>query len=287
MDSAPEARFDRLTRLAARALNAPIALLSLIDDQRQFFKSQFGLPEALRGKRETPLSHSICKQVVESGRSLSITDIRCDDRVRYLVEVDDTGVQAYLGAPLVASGGEPLGALCAVEAEPRVWSYDDVAILTDLAAAASAEIQLRAVMRQLEDARAALGAKAEMLQAVLASIDDIVIATDADFQVTVYNEAARAAFQRGPMGPDPSAWLREIQLYHEGGAALTRDEIPLVRAAAGERVRPVELEVHVAGQPPRWHSISASPVRDAAGQVIGAVTVGRDVTELRALRARS
>ena len=60
LDTPPEAPIDRLTRLAARLLDAPVALVSLVDDHRQFFKSAFGLPQPWASIRETPLSHSFC-----------------------------------------------------------------------------------------------------------------------------------------------------------------------------------------------------------------------------------
>src|ERR1700680_226145 len=66
LDSAPDKAFDLLTRLASRTLKAPISLVSLGDDRRQFFKSSVGLPEPWSSLRETPLSHSFCQYVVEA-----------------------------------------------------------------------------------------------------------------------------------------------------------------------------------------------------------------------------
>src|SRR4051812_16555026 len=76
LDSPLEAAFDRLTRLAAELLNAPVSLVSLVEQERQFFKSAFGLPEPWLSKRETPLTHSFCKYVVQSHAPLLITDAR-------------------------------------------------------------------------------------------------------------------------------------------------------------------------------------------------------------------
>ena len=71
LDSPPEKRFDRLTRLAARSVGAPVALLSVLDRDRQFLKSAEGLCEHWAGRREIPLSHSICKHVIASGEPLA------------------------------------------------------------------------------------------------------------------------------------------------------------------------------------------------------------------------
>src|SRR5215207_9618076 len=67
LDSPPAEVFDRLTRLAARLLRAPMAALSLLDDRRQFFMSQCGFPPPLAAVRDTPLEHSVCRRVVASG----------------------------------------------------------------------------------------------------------------------------------------------------------------------------------------------------------------------------
>src|SRR5215218_10276873 len=77
-----EERFDRLTRLARRLLGVPVALVSILDADRQFFLSAQGLPEPWAGLRQTPLSHSFCRSVVETGVPLSVGDAREDARVR-------------------------------------------------------------------------------------------------------------------------------------------------------------------------------------------------------------
>src|SRR5687767_12153776 len=76
LDSSPEPSFDRLTRLSSKFLNAPVALVSLVDAHRQFFKSSLGLPEPWASRRETPLSHSFCQHVVTSREPLVIEDAR-------------------------------------------------------------------------------------------------------------------------------------------------------------------------------------------------------------------
>ena len=75
LDSDAEAPFDRLTRLSSRLLGAPVALISLVDDHRQFFKSAEGLAEPWASRRQTPLSHSFCQHVVRSAETPA--GIRC------------------------------------------------------------------------------------------------------------------------------------------------------------------------------------------------------------------
>ena len=76
LDSKPEQAFDRLTRLAARVLGAPVSLVSLVDRDRQFFKSAEGLAEPWLSERQTPLSHSFCQHVVTTNAPLVVTDAR-------------------------------------------------------------------------------------------------------------------------------------------------------------------------------------------------------------------
>ncbi|MDP9349644.1 MAG: PAS domain S-box protein, partial [Gemmatimonadota bacterium] len=144
LDSPPEPSFDRLTRLAARFLNAPVALVSLVDEDRQFFMSCVGLPEPWASDRETPVSHSFCRHVVAAEEPLVITDARQHPLVRDNPAVSELGVVAYAGIPLVTREGAVLGSFCAIDTQPRRWTEGEIEILRDLAAAASTEIELRA-----------------------------------------------------------------------------------------------------------------------------------------------
>lgn len=142
LDSAREEAFDRLTRLATRALGVPVALVSLVDNDRQFFKSQIGLPEPWASERQTPLSHSFCQHVVTSAEPLIVNDAREHPLVRDNRAVPELGVIAYAGLPLVTPDGHVLGSFCAIDTKPRQWSQNDLAILSDLAATATAEVGL-------------------------------------------------------------------------------------------------------------------------------------------------
>jgi GAF domain-containing protein len=144
LDSPPEESFDRLTRLTATVLNVPVALVSLIDRDRQFFKSCLGLPQPWAGQRQTPLSHSFCQHVVESRRALVVSDAREHPLLRDNLAIHDLGVIAYAGAPLITPNGHVLGTLCAIDHQPRHWTTEQVEILCNLAGSVLSEIQLHA-----------------------------------------------------------------------------------------------------------------------------------------------
>ncbi|MGI8552255.1 MAG: GAF domain-containing protein [Dehalococcoidia bacterium] len=153
LDSKAEAAFDRLTRLATRVLRAPVALVSLVDDDRQFFKSCIGLPEPWASARETPLSHSFCQYVVATSEPLIIEDARKDSLLRESLAIPDLGVVAYVGMPLATAEGMVLGSFCVIDHVPRAWTEDELAILGDLAASATAEIALRESAREAQRQR--------------------------------------------------------------------------------------------------------------------------------------
>jgi len=143
LDSPPEPGFDRVTRLATRLLAAPAAIIALVDGDRQFFKSSFGLCEPWNSLRETPLSQSFCGHVVSSARPLVIGDTSQHPLVKNRLAVPIYGVIAYLGVPLKLPGGEVIGALCTIDHVPRPWSDEDVAQLTELSEIVMDEIALR------------------------------------------------------------------------------------------------------------------------------------------------
>lgn len=152
LDTAPEVRFDRITRLARDVLDVPVCLVSLIDRERQFFKSVSGLPEPWASRRETPLSHSFCKHVVESAQSLTVTNAETDDRVIDNLAIRELGVTAYLGVP-IHSEGFCIGSLCAIDSKPRLWKTSELERLQDFGAIIDGEIELRRFARERDQAR--------------------------------------------------------------------------------------------------------------------------------------
>jgi len=149
LDTGPSEPFDRLTRLAARTLHAPISLLTLVDADRQYFKAAFGLPQALDEIRETPLDYSICQYAVALGGPLVICDATVEHWLDDNPAVTLLGVRSYVGVPLVTSGGHAVGTLCVLDMVQREWTDEDLATLDDLAGAVMREIRLHRLERQL------------------------------------------------------------------------------------------------------------------------------------------
>jgi CheY-like chemotaxis protein len=147
LDSPPEESFDRLTRLASRLLGAGTALVSLVDKDRQFFKSQTGLAQPWAGARQTRLSHSFCQWVVSGQEALVVEDATRHPVLRSNLAIRDLGVIAYAGVPISDGDGQVLGSLCAIDGKPRSWSDDDLETLYDLRQAGEAYAALARARR--------------------------------------------------------------------------------------------------------------------------------------------
>ncbi|MEU7573206.1 SpoIIE family protein phosphatase [Micromonospora sp. NPDC049240] len=153
LDAVPDEAFDRFARLVGDLLDVPVALVSLVDADRQFFPGATGLPQPWADRRETPLSHSFCQHVVDIEVPMVLPDARLYPRVRLNLAIEDLGVVAYAGMPLTDLEGRVLGSLCAIDSKPRAWTREQLRTLADLAAACSSELRLRIAVRSAEQAR--------------------------------------------------------------------------------------------------------------------------------------
>lgn len=136
LDSAPEERFDRITRLASQMFRVPVALISLIDSDRQWFKSRAGL-QAQQTSREV----SFCAHAILDTRALVVPDALGDDRFadNPLVR-SEPRVRFYAGQPIAAPDGSLVGTLCLIDHRPRSFDEDDIKALGDLAAMVEREL---------------------------------------------------------------------------------------------------------------------------------------------------
>ena len=139
LDTPAEQRFDALTQHAAAMLGVPITFISLVDRDRDFYKSAFGMPEPLSHVRQLE-GRTFCHYALGSDGPLVIGDAARDPVYRHVPSVTTLGVRAYLGVPLSMPGGEVIGSFCAIDFEPRKWSVDDIALMTTLARATLQQI---------------------------------------------------------------------------------------------------------------------------------------------------
>ena len=144
MDGASDPVLDRLARVARRVVGVPVALVSLVDQDRQVLACALGLGEPWATRGETPLSHSFCRHAVVRRAPLVVEDARRHPDLRDNRAIEELGVIAYLGVPLTTSDERAvLGSLCVIDHEPRTWTREQVEVVTDLAAAAVAQLEQR------------------------------------------------------------------------------------------------------------------------------------------------
>lgn len=209
LDTPAEAAFDRLARLATRLLQAPIALVSLVDEDRQFFKSCLGLPEPWASWRATPLSHSFCQHVVAAGAPLVICDARDHPEFCDNLAIRDLRVIAYLGVPLTVPTGHTIGSFCVFDSKPRTWTELEIDTVRDFAASVMSEIELHVMQKRLkkrnQEQAGRLGASHAEVQAaqkkiveVFERITDGFVALDRDWRYTYINRRGAEFFGRRP-----------------------------------------------------------------------------------------
>ncbi len=141
LDTEDEEAFDRITRLASGLLDMPIALVSLVDGERQWFKSKVGL-EVTQTSREV----AFCAYTILGDEVFTVPDTAVDERFAgNPLVTGDPRIRFYAGVPLTAADGSNLGSLCVIDREPRDLDARELAILVDLAGLAQRELELRRV----------------------------------------------------------------------------------------------------------------------------------------------
>ena len=168
LDTPPDGAFDRITALAARMFNVPIAIVSVVDTDRIWFKSHHGLPDVSQIDREPGL----CASAILQGEPWIVTDAARDPRtLANPLVASDFGLRFYVGVPLVTHDGHKLGTLCVLDYEPREVTDEETAILSDLADLVMNELELRLVARSTVATEGRLRREAEeMADALQASL---------------------------------------------------------------------------------------------------------------------
>ncbi|HEX5726970.1 MAG TPA: GAF domain-containing protein, partial [Longimicrobiaceae bacterium] len=252
LDSAAEPPFDRLTRLAVKLLGVPAAFLSLVDENRDFYKAACGFGEPLASARELA-GPTFCHFTVAWAtpeRPLVIPDTRADPVFREVPTVESLGVAAYVGVPIVVEG-QAIGSLCVIDGRPRAWTDTEVEALVELAASAQREIELRL----------ALDAGRRGTEALDASSDGIYTIDPAGRCLYVN----RAAAELLGYAPEEMAGRDAHDLFHHSrpdGTPYPKAECPISRAArAGRSVRVEEDVLWRRDGTPLPVMYASSPVR--------------------------
>jgi DNA-binding response OmpR family regulator len=143
LDTAPEERFDRFTRLTAALFDAPVSLVSLVDENRQWFKSCIGIEQC-----ETSREVSFCAHALKKADVMVVPDALLDPRFAdNPLVTDGPRIRFYAGAPLTVPGGLCVGTLCVLDSRPRVISEREIGLLRDMASLVEGELVSQTVLR--------------------------------------------------------------------------------------------------------------------------------------------
>lgn len=285
LDTGPEKAFDTLTQLAARLLDMPISLVSLVDAHRQWFKSRHGLDV-----EQTPREISFCGHVVADGRALVVRDTLADPRFAdNPLVVDGPRIRFYAGMPLRSATGMVLGTLCAIDRRPRTLTREQLELLELLAAQVVDQLELRRRYHAMQSAEARLAVAESRAATLLDAMFEGVVVRDARGLIVECNRAAASI-----LGVDPervvglSAMEGAWEMLRGDGSPYPRDEYPaMLSLRSGEPVRRRMMGLQRADGELRWLEVSARPLRDpATGALTGVVSTFADVTREHAAVAQ-
>lgn len=247
LDTSADPAFDRLTRLASDILGMPISLVSLIDVDRQFFKSQMGLPEPWATRRHTPLTHSFCQHVVTSNEALIVADAREDSLLKDNLAIQDMDVIAYAGIPLTTSDDLTLGSFCVIDSKPHDWTENEIRVLRDLAASVVTEIELRSELLERQEAEKALQQQEVFLHHLIDNIPNIIYLKNDKGRIVLANQALADLYETTPeslVGKTECDLIEKVDIssFREGdqqvldtGIAMFIGEAPIKYVDGSER----------------------------------------------------
>ncbi|MGI4845647.1 MAG: PAS domain S-box protein [Janthinobacterium lividum] len=282
LDTPPESVFDRVTRLVSRMLDVPMALFSLVDADRQWFKSRVGLePE------QTPREHAFCAHAIGMSTPLVVHDALEDGRFSDNPLVNGPpNIRFYAGVPIRTTAGLAIGTLCALDTRPRTLSEDEAALLNDLAAILTKEVQYRermAVAReQLARSNAVLGASEARFRTIfdIASVGIALVAPDGGW-ISV-NQALCDIVGYS----EEELWSRTFrQITHPEDVDLGMEQMRAIQRGELDGFRLEKRYLRKDGRPV-WVNLDVSTKRNAAGQVEYTVAVIKDIDAEKAAQAQ-
>src|SRR3954469_9708042 len=188
---AEDAAFDRLTEIAARLFEAPVAVVSFVDRDRQWFKSHFGLNIA-----ETPRAVSFCAHAILSDDVMVVPDAAKDERFRgAAMAVGSVRIRFYAGAPLITPGGFRLGTLAVMDTRPRpAPGEEEIATLADLAGVVMHELNLKQELALAQNPTGAASEGEAKFRALMESASQAIIAINHKGTIEVVNNKAEELF---------------------------------------------------------------------------------------------
>lgn len=235
LDTPPEPAFDRITRLACQLLQVPIALVSLVDERRQWFKSRVGLEAC-----ETPREYAFCAHAILQTEPLVVNDARRDPRfVDNPLVTGAPGIRFYAGVQLRSRQGYPLGTLCIIDNKARELSATELALLQDLAGIVNEQLLQRErsqlAQQQISNAQQLMQAREQRFQLIFERAGDGIAlvgpggswlsVNDALCQITGYPQQELLALHFSDLGYPGDAAIGELERQAMARGELDRYQL--------------------------------------------------------------
>lgn len=270
LDSASDKLFDEIAKLTSDICDTPIALVSLVDEKRQWFKANTGLEEIPQTHRDL----AFCAHTILEDKILEVEDATKDSRFKSNPLVtSDSSFRFYAGMPLMLPGGYNVGTLCVIDTKPRRLSDMQKKSLSGLSAIVTEALLIRE--RDIYDRES----KSNKLAAIVESSQDAIISKKLDGTITSWNAAAEKMFgytSEEIIGGD-IAVLYPLDKSHEESELIEKLKFNRkVKHYETDRITKNNHRIQV--------SVSYSPIKNANGEIIEASIIFRDITEIKALR---
>lgn len=300
LDTEPEPAFDDLTWLAAQICRTPIALISLVDEHRQWFKSKIGLMTA-----ETLRDEAFCAfAVLHSQEVLNVPDTLSDERfANNPLVTGEPNIRFYAGAPLITSDGYSLGTLCVIDRVPRQLNTAQLQTLEALSRQVISQLELRQslvcvsrITEEYRQAEMALQETTAFQQAILNSANYTIISTDVDGTILTFNRAAErwlgysAAEVIGKATPilihDQSEVVARSQILSEELGEPISPGFAAFVAKARRGLLDEQEWTYIRKDGSRFPVLlSVTALRDQQGELTGFLGIGSNITERKQTEA--
>ena len=265
LDTESEGKFDDLTLLARHICDTPIALISFVDAERQWFKSRIGLTTS-----QTPRAVSFCGHAILEEDVMVVPDAAADERFADNPMVTgEPGIRFYAGAPLLTSTGHALGTLCVIDRKPKNLTEEQLEALRALARQVVAQLELRRRLeKEREEAKEAIDERDTTLRLIVNQMPAVLWSTDTELRLTSSDGAALTS-----LGHKPNQFVG-VTLF-DFFRTTDPEFLPLVahrKALCGESV---SFEVEWSG---RTYASHCEPLRNPDNSIKGVIGIALDIT---------
>ena len=259
LDTPPERSFDRIVALATRLFNVPIALVSLVEEHRQWFKANIGLDVTQTDRKLSFCAHALLGEGV-----MTVLDATKDERFfDHPLVTGNPKIRFYAGAPLIAPDGSKLGTLCIIDRVPRQeFSPEDRLNLTDLAETITDAFELRLASIRAQVAEETARDERQLLEETFAALEEGVVVQDKNGRIVAANESSHRILgldldqMMGLTSLDPR-W----RAIHLDGSEFPGETHPVVRTLReGKAFRNVIMGIHHPDDKLVWISVNARPL---------------------------